>query len=125
MNKTDKITKMDVYEYIMIELGNFNFKRNSMSFQYLIEAIYMVVKNKNVIKDFNHCVYPKIAEKYETKPENVLWNISKLIKMMYLNTDSQTVKDYFKIQYDENPSVKAFIIFISYNVVKKISQQKA
>ena len=122
MNKITRVTKMEVYEYIMIELGNFNFKRNSMSFQYLIEAIYIVIKNKNVIKDFNHYVYPTIAEKYETKSENVLWNISKLIKMMYLNTDSNTIKEYFKIQYDENPSAKAFIIFVSYNVVKKISQ---
>lgn len=116
----NRINKLVEYENIMYELGKFNFKRNSISYQYLIDAIYLVTKNKNSIKDFKSNIYPIIAEKYNTKPENVLWCITKLLKVMYLNTDTRIIREYFCIQSDENPTTKAFIIHVSYKISKKM-----
>lgn len=115
----NRINKLVEYENIMYELGKFNFKRNSISYQYLIDAIYLVTNNKSAMKDFKSNIYPIIAKKYNTKPENVLWCITKLLKVMYLNTDSKIIKDYFCIQLDENPSTKAFIIHVSYMITRK------
>ncbi len=116
----ERIYKPEMHEAIIRELGNFNFKRTSMSYQYLIDAILLVIDNKTVIKDFKLYVYPNIAEKYDTKPENVLWSITKLLKVMYLNTDANIIKNYFDIAIDENPSTKAFIIHVAYKISKKI-----
>ena len=115
---------IDIYEAIMLELGNFYFKRTSLSYRYLIDAIYIVVINdKKVIRDFNDNVYPQIAERYNTKPQNVMWNITKLLKVMYLNTDMEIIQDYFGISYEGNPSPKAFIILVSYKVQIKIDTE--
>lgn len=103
------------------ELSNFNFSRNSISFQYLILAIYLVSKDKNQIKNFRNGIYKKIAETYNTKPENVMWGINKIIKMMYLNTNEKIIKDYFELYETREPSTKEFIIFISYKVTRNIS----
>lgn len=122
MNALQEVN-VDMYEEIIEELNNFCFKRNSISYQYLIEAIKIVTKNQMTIKDFNFYVYPQIAKKYDTKPQNVLWCISKLIKGMYLNTDAKIINEYFGTPYFENPSTKAFIIHISYKILKKINAE--
>ena len=110
----------ELYKKIIKELNNFSFKRNSLSYQYLIDAIYIVAKNNIIVKDFKNYVYPQIASKYDTKCENVLWNISKLIRLMYFNTDEKIIKDYFNIEYGENLSPKAFIMYISYKILEII-----
>ncbi|MBR3325558.1 MAG: hypothetical protein IKG14_05925 [Clostridia bacterium] len=110
--------KENLYEEIITELNYFNFKKNSTSYQYLIDVIYIVVDKKMIVKNFKNNIYPLIAKKYETKPENVLWCISKMIKLMYLNTDNKKIKEYFNIENGENPSTKAFILYISYKILK-------
>ena len=119
----NRINKLVEYEKIMYELGKFGFKRNSISYQYLIDAIYLVTNNRNSIKDFKANVYPVIADRYNTKPENVLWCITKLLKVMYLNTDANFIENYFSIQKGEILSTKAFIIHISYKILMDISSQ--
>lgn len=108
-----------IYGEIQNELGKFSFKRTSLSYQYLIDAIFILTQDRMAMRDFNKYVYPKIAQKYETKPENVLWCITKLLKVMYLNTDASVISEYFGIAIGENPSAKAFIIQISGKVLEK------
>lgn len=106
---------------IYSELSNFNFSRNSIAFQYLILAIYLVSKDKINIRNFRNGVYTQIAETYKTKPENVMWGITKIIKMMYLNTDEEIIKDYFNLYDYSKPSTKEFIIYIAYKVTRDLS----
>ena len=103
------------------ELSNFNFSRNSVAFQYLIFAIYLVSKDKKNIRNFRNGVYTQIAKIYNTKPENVMWGITKTIKMMYLNTDEKIIKYYFNLYDDTKPSAKEFIIYIAYRVTRDLS----
>lgn len=103
------------------ELSNFKFSRNSIAFQYLFLAIYLVSKDKNNIRNFRNGVYTQIAQAYETKPENVMWGITKIIKMMYLNTDEKVIKEYFKLNDYTKPSAKEFIIYIAYKTTRDLS----
>ena len=106
---------------IVIQLNHFKFRRSSISYQYLIDAIYLVVKDRNVMRDLKKMVYLPIAKKYNTKPENVQWNLSKLIDLMYVNTASEIIFDYFKFFIDEKPTVKFFIVTIATNVYEEIN----
>ena len=110
-----------VEERIISELSYFKFKRNSIAFEYLIDAIKLVVENRFVIKNFNDYVYTPIAEKYNTQPQNVLWCLNKLVNLMYFNTDENIIREYFMM---DKPTTKAFIIEIARKVSLKINNKK-
>lgn len=105
-----------IIDAIIVELNHFKFTRSSISYQYLIDAIYLVVKDPKNIKNFNKSIYGKIAKKYETRPENVRWSLNKLIDLMYSNTPLDIIYDYFKFFMDEKPTLKFFIITVARNV---------
>lgn len=109
----------EIYEKTLIELGKFKFSRNSMGYEYLVEAIVIVSQDKQTIKDFSTYVYSKIGRKYDVKAQNVQWCITKIINLMYLNTEKSVIENYFHLFYHERPSTKAFIIGVARNVVKK------
>ena len=113
MTDSEILTKID------IELGKFYFSKNSLGYEYLVDSIYLIIKEKKYIRNFNEFIYPKIAKKYDTKPKNVMWCISKLINMMYINTDEKIIEEYFNVYQDEErPSPKAFIMCISRHIVQ-------
>lgn len=105
-----------IIDAIIVELNHFRFTRSSISYQYLIDAIHLVVKDPKNIKNFNKNIYGKIAKNYATRPENILWSLNKLIDMMYSNTPSDIIYDYFKFFMDEKPTLKFFIITVARNV---------
>ncbi len=102
----------------MIELKNFNFRRNSLGYEYLIDCIAIVTNNRRAIKDFSKYVYVPVAEKYGTRPQNVLWCITKLLNLMYFNTEGAIIEKYFNTY--NKPSTKAFII----GIARKIRKEK-
>ncbi len=108
-----------IYEKILFELKNFNFKRNSLSYEYLIEAIRLVIENRYVIKDFNNYVYKPIGEKFNVNQKNVLWCLNKLITLMYFNTDENIINLYFNTYKSVKPTTKAFIIGVARNIIIK------
>lgn len=104
----------------MIELKNFTFKRNSLGYEYLLDAISIVFRNKMAIKDFKKYVYTPIAKKYHTKPQNVFWCLEKIISLMFLNTDLEIIENYFSIDRYQKISTKAFIV----GIARKMQLQK-
>lgn len=114
------MTTNEIYNQVVIELGYFKFHRNCLAYEYLIDAIILVCKDKKYLKNFKKLLYVDIAKKYNTKPENILWSISKLLRIMYINTDEKIIKQYFKLYYYERPSVKAFIMYVSKRVEQKL-----
>lgn len=107
-------------EQIMTELKKFTLKRNSIGYEYLIEAIKIVSVNKIAIKDFKKYVYLPISKEFETGANNVFWCINKLINLMCINNDENIINDYFRIGKDENLTTKTFII----GVAKKIESKE-
>lgn len=122
-----ELEKMEnfVEEKIILELNKFKFKRNSIAYEYLIDAIKLVVENKYVIKNFNDYVYTAIAKKYNTQPQNVLWCLNKLINLMYFNTDENIITNYFNIYKQDKLTTKAFIIEVArkINLKNKVLEQ--
>lgn len=114
------MTDREMYRRILKELRYFNFSINSIAFEYLIDAIYMVTKDKRKIKNFNKYIYPEIAKKYGTRSENVLWCISKIINIMYENTNIEVIDKYFNTYYKRRLSPKLFIVIISNNVQERL-----
>lgn len=106
---------MVVDERIMIELKNFKLGRNSLAYEYLVDCIKVVSEDKQAINDFERNVYAKVAKKYHTKANNVQWSVTKLINLMYFNTDKMIIDAYFNRSETENPSTKAFIIGVARN----------
>lgn len=119
------MTDRELYSMIVKELRYFNFSINSIAFKYLVDAIYLVTKDKRKIKNFNQYIYPEIAKEYGTRSENVLWCISKLINIMYENTNKEVINKYFNTYYRGKLSPKLFIIIISNNIQEnhKIGQK--
>lgn len=111
-----RIEDKKIIDAIAVELNHFRFRRSSISYQYLIDAIHLVVKSPTAIKNFNKNIYEPIASKYATKPENVQWSLSKLIDLMYSNTPSDVIYDYFRFFMDEKPTLKFFIVTVARNV---------
>lgn len=112
-----------IIEQIIIQLNHFKFRRSSISYQYLIDAIYLVVKDRKVMRDFKKFVYMPISQKYNTKPENIQWNLSKLIDLMYMNTSADVIFDYFKFFMDEKPTLKFFIVSVARNVYEELNNK--
>lgn len=106
---------MVVDERIMIELKNFKLGRNSLAYEYLVDCIKVASEDKQAINDFGINVYAKVAKKYHTKANNVQWSVTKLINLMYFNTDKMIIDAYFNRSEAENPSTKAFIIGVAQN----------
>ena len=105
-----------IIDAIIVELNHFKFRRSSISYQYLIEAIHLVVKDLTSIKNFNKNIYEPIAKMYMTKPANVQWSLSKLVDLMYSNTPPDVIYEYFKFFMDEKPTLKFFIVTVARNV---------
>lgn len=112
-------------EYIYNELSKFKIRPNSISYLYLVDAIYIVTKEKRRMKNFKALVYYPIAIKYGTKPQNVLWDLNKLIDLIYINTDVQIINNYFQIYSGDKISTKTFICVVSRKVSKQIINNKA
>lgn len=111
-----QLEESKIIDAIIVELNHFKFTRSSISYQYLIDAICLVVKNPQNIKNLNKNIYGKIAKRYATKPENIRWSLNKFIDMMYSNTPSDVIYDYFKFFMDEKPTLKYFIVTVARNV---------
>ena len=111
-----QVNDKKIIDAIIVELNHFKFSRSSVSYQYLIEAVYLVVKSPTSIKNFNHNVYEPIVRRYLTRFENVKWCLNKLIDLMYANTPPEVIYDYFNFFMDEKPTLKYFIITVARNV---------
>ncbi len=112
-----------IIDEIVLQLSNFRFSRYSMAYQYLIDAIYIVVKDRNTMRDLKDYVYLPIAKRYNTRAENVQWSLTKLVDIMYTNTPAKTMYNYFNFFIDEKPTLKFFIITVARNVYSKINKK--
>ena len=111
--KTEKIVHR-----LSAELYKFSFNRYSVGYQYLASAIYLVASQKKYIKSLRKTIYPIIARKYDTGPDNVAWCIAKTLESMYARTDKQIIQDYFCLYEEEGlPSPKTFVMCVAQNIL--------
>ena len=86
----------------------------------------IAANDKGVIRDFSKYVYTPVAEKYSTKPQNVLWCITKIINLMYFNTNDKIIERYFNANISYNkPTTKAFIVGVARKLIAEKEMIKA
>ena len=106
-----------IKELIKHELNKFEFIRTSMAYRYLIDSIFICIKDPNAIDNLNKNVYTMVAKKHKALSYmNVKWCIEQAIRTMYNNTNSKTMSKYFNLKENIKPSIKYFI----YTIVSKI-----
>ena len=64
-------------------------------YQYLREAIMMVVEDTDVINQITKCLYPQIAQKYKTTPSRVERAIRHAIEVAWGRGQQETVENIF------------------------------
>lgn len=107
---------VEIKEFIKKELGNFQFIRISMGYRYLVDAIFICIKDQNALNNLNQNVFPKLAEKYNALSYiHIKWCIEQSIRTMYNNTDSKILSKYFNLDEDKRPSLK----YLIYTIVSK------
>ena len=105
---------IQILENIMVELNHFKFSRRSLSYQYLIEAIYLVVKDKTSIRNFNKNIYVPIAKNIEDLLENS--NNANHLLLQYENEFKEFIINF--------KNIKEIIKKSNEKVIKKIRQKQ-
>lgn len=79
-------------------------------YQYLREAIMMVIKDIDVINQITKSLYPQIASKFNTTPSRVERAIRHAIEVAWGRGDQKTVEKYLDIQFQllkENQQIQS------------------
>ena len=119
------MSKQNKYLLIDSELSNFNFIKNSLSYQILVESIYLLIGNKDLcFMPYIDGLYQELASKYNKTPKQVELSLSKLVERTLYNTDSKTIQSYFHIYQSDSVSLKAFISGITGNVRFKLKKSQ-
>ena len=110
------------------QLSNFNFNKNSISYEILKAVIYSLLVNKELyLMPFRTGVYTEIAKEYDTTSSRIESSLSKLIDRTILNTDSKTIYAYFLLYPDKKITLKAFILKVTEETkfeIKKIEKDE-
>lgn len=86
--------------------------------KYLIDIVELLLLNKN--QDYSNLkkdVYPIIANKYKTTVFNIKNNIIKATEQMYIECESERLKQYFGFVNDSKPTTKN-VIYTMYNKIR-------
>lgn len=106
---TMDIQNSDNYIYTRIKklLSKFDFNTNNIGYSYLVDCIFLSIKNPNLLEQLNNLLYLEVSKKYHIKPNTIKWNIEKMIRSMIRYTGKNIIYKYF--QYTTKPSPKVFI----------------
>ena len=107
----------NIEKRILNELLYLGYDISLIGTTYLIESIYIVLKN-NSIDDINlkEKIYPIIAKKHNKKINNIKCSINYATTRMYDRSEIEKNKRYLHIFNNEKPSSKMII----YSVLNKI-----
>ena len=75
-------------------------------FDYIIECVKMVDKNKELLYSVTTKLLPKVAEKFKTTPERVGRNIRHAIQKSFEYIDDDIAAEVFGSLYSKNHGIK-------------------
>lgn len=110
----------NVKKYIEETLNQFNFNKNSHSYKYLKDAIYLIIYEGKINFELENDIYIKVA-KINNKSNGLLikWAIEKLMNNMYMDTKYNVIKNYFNFIEEKKPTTKLFIRYVVNNFEKQ------
>lgn len=111
-------------EFVLQQLTNFEFNRNSKGFKYLVETLLLIIRFPKDINNIEKNVFTKVAKQYNTRPINIKWSIEKLIYSMYLNTDSKIICEFFNFYEERKPSIKYLVNTILDNYIEEYKEKE-
>ena len=103
-------------QYIDIPNNSANKEENIKGYQYLREAIIMVINDIDVINQITKCLYPQIANKFHTTPSRVERAIRHAIEVAWGRGEQKTVENIFGYTISAakgKPTNSEFIAMIS------------
>ena len=92
----EEVKNLSLVDKIMYDLG---LPKRLKGYIYIIEAAEMIYENPEVKKKYTTDIYPNIAAKHNTKPENVERAIRNIIEVAYKSNFRDSVK-YFDFNID-------------------------
>ena len=96
--------------YILKELSKLRFSLHNKGGMYLIDAIFICIKDERAIENLNQNVYSVIADKYHAKTMLTVKAVMQhSIETMYRNMEEAKVKKYFYLETYEKPTLKRVI----------------
>ena len=102
--------------YQQLSILNFNLSYNGTT--YLADCILELYKRQdNFCSNLNKCIYPILAQKYNTTSNTIKCDITRAVKLMYYDTPEAVIKEYFSYTYCVKPKVKE-VIFTILNKIK-------
>jgi len=83
-----------IKQFIEKELEKYEYRKNLVSYLYLVEAIFIGIKKPDYLLNLEKKLYYEVSIKYHVKPIQVKWSIEKLISSKYNYTkDDMTSKE--------------------------------
>lgn len=111
----------DLRTLITDELTYLGYNPSYKGFQYLVETIYILNNLEDYYDDnLSRDIYPLVAEKFNTSPKNVKYNIRNAIEVMYFDCDENKLSTYLGLDISNKPKTKTMICAIENNIRKKI-----
>ena len=95
--KTNRVMR----RYVEQTLADIGFRRRRSGFEFMVDAILMIMKNKDSALHITNDIYPVIAEKHKTTKENVERCIRGAIEATWTETDIRKLERYYPFSYDE------------------------
>ena len=116
---TIEIENMDIDIYNRIEklLSNFDINTNTIGYNYLVDSIFLAIKEPSLLEKLNKSLYLEVSRKHNVSSNKVKWNIEKIIRSIIRYTNLSVIHRLF--QYTNNPSPKVFIREIVREILTK------
>ena len=116
---TIEIENMDIDIYNRIEklLSNFDINTNTIGYNYLVDSIFLAIKEPSLLEKLNKSLYLEVSRKHNVSSNKVKWNIEKIIRSIIRYTNLSVIHRFF--QYTNNPSPKVFIREIVREILTK------
>lgn len=107
-------------KYVEAELEEIGFKRKRVGFDYMVEAIMIIMKyKKDVPIHITNDIYPAIAAANNTSKESVERGIRGSIEAVWTGSDIRLLQSHYPFPYDEEQGRPTNLSFLK-NMAKRL-----
>jgi two-component system response regulator (stage 0 sporulation protein A) len=103
-------------QYLELELSDMGFSRKQVGFSYIVEALLLMMDEKDAPPRMTGEIYPLIAERYNVSAEGVEHAIRHAIEVTFRRMTPEERELYYPFAYDEKkgrPSNMDFLVRLS------------
>ena len=109
----NEIKNIEIESIVTSIIHNIGIPPHVRGYQYIKEAIIMVVDNIELINSITRVLYPTIAKKFMSTPSRIERAMRHAIEIAWSRADSATVREIFGYSLDTKPTNSEFIAMIA------------